>query len=408
MSQISRSQSEDVQTSRKQGFNICCLMAGSGSLFCTYIGFPSPDVYVRFLFRFSSVGFFAFTVIGYAFGYESSNFLKTAALHMALVFSNGGLGLCGAYWMEAVPRLLLLILSIFTCVFQAVCVHFQLEGSGMLLHTGLTALLPALASVGPGVSSDVINDSLSAISEQEARILQADDGEFGETWAYKIIVAAVCVIVGTVFLAVCRVWQRRHDMRRQQVHRVEEWHDAAIGKTSDGDHISSLDENNSEAAYSTECVADHASRASFEEIIARGCLDHRDLGSNGDVQASSQTTTASLSRTQPTTEHFDEAVDAGQAVDRAVLCEDHVDVRLLGCDELPTTNDASRVGESLASMMQVFNVLGSMNADVFAPETDKDQVVAFDGLEELHDDLKREFSVLTSDTLSLSCSSCSS
>eukprot|EP00928_Gymnodinium_smaydae_P097456 TRINITY_DN8832_c1_g1_i1.p1 TRINITY_DN8832_c1_g1~~TRINITY_DN8832_c1_g1_i1.p1 ORF type:complete len:426 (+),score=60.90 TRINITY_DN8832_c1_g1_i1:151-1278(+) len=366
-------------------------MAGSGSLFCTYIGFPSPDCYVRALFRVSSVGFFTFTLIGYSYGYESSSSLKKAAFRLALLFSSGGLGLCGAYWMDAVPRLLLLILSIFTCLFQAVCVHFQLDGSGLLLHTGLTALLPALAG-----SSDVIKNRLSSTSEQEARILQADDGESDETtWAYKIIVAAVCVIVGTVFLAVCGVWQRRHGWFGQEAQRVVEWQDVTIGRTAGSDHSSSLEERNSDTAFSMEAVSDDG-RVVAADIVVPGRLDSSTLSSNGDVQAESQT------RSQPMSEKMDDEADAGKAEDRAALHEDHVDVQFLGSEELPRMTDAGNAGESLANMMQVFNVLGSMNSDICAPLTGEDHAVAFDKLEELHDDVKRDFHMLTSDTLSLS------
>eukprot|EP00928_Gymnodinium_smaydae_P097457 TRINITY_DN8832_c1_g1_i2.p1 TRINITY_DN8832_c1_g1~~TRINITY_DN8832_c1_g1_i2.p1 ORF type:complete len:432 (+),score=45.94 TRINITY_DN8832_c1_g1_i2:151-1296(+) len=375
-------------------------MAGSGSLFCTYIGFPSPDCYVRALFRVSSVGFFTFTLIGYSYGYESSSSLKKAAFRLALLFSSGGLGLCGAYWMDAVPRLLLLILSIFTCLFQAVCVHFQLNGSGLLLHTGLTALLPALASVGPGGSSDVIQNRLSSTSEQEARILQADDGESDETtWAYKIIVAAVCVIVGTVFLAVCGVWQRRHGWFGQEAQRVVEWQDVTIGRIASSDHDSSLEERNSDTALSVEAVPDDGSRALPADIIVPGRLDSSTRHSNGDVQAESQT------RSLPMSEKMDEEADAGKAEDRITLHEDQVDVQLPGSEEDPIMTDAGNAGEALANMMQVFSVLGSMSSDLCAPLSGEGHAVAFDALEELHDDVRRDLHMLTTDTLSLSGSS---
>eukprot|EP00928_Gymnodinium_smaydae_P004596 TRINITY_DN11562_c0_g1_i1.p1 TRINITY_DN11562_c0_g1~~TRINITY_DN11562_c0_g1_i1.p1 ORF type:complete len:396 (-),score=42.31 TRINITY_DN11562_c0_g1_i1:207-1394(-) len=389
MCPTSRSQSQELQTFRRQGFDICCLMAGSGSLFCTCIGFPSPDGYVRTLFRVSSVGFCTFTVVGYSYGYESSSVVKRAAFHLALVFSSGGLGLCGAYWMNDVPRLLLLILSVFTCLFQAVCVNFQLEGSGLLLHILLTAILPGLASVGHGASNDVVNDSLSVILQQEARILQADDGESGETWAYLIIIAAVCVVVGTISLAVGKVWYRRHDLLRQEAQRVIEWHDVAIGKTLYRDHSSSPG-----AASSMEAAPDDGFSAVLSDVSFPGRLGSTDPGSSGDERAGSHTIT-SPPRSRPTVENLDEVADAGKAEDRAGLNVDQVDVQLLGSGELPATSDATHVGESLASMMQIFNASGSMNIDISAPETAQPHVDAFDGLEDLHDDVKCDLLTLS-------------
>eukprot|EP00928_Gymnodinium_smaydae_P050582 TRINITY_DN34133_c0_g1_i1.p1 TRINITY_DN34133_c0_g1~~TRINITY_DN34133_c0_g1_i1.p1 ORF type:complete len:408 (+),score=49.66 TRINITY_DN34133_c0_g1_i1:73-1296(+) len=400
MSWISRAQSENLQTFSQDGFNVCCLLTGVGSLFCIYIGFPSPDACVRFWFRFFNVGFFTCTVVGFSYGYESSSVIKKAAFHLAFVFCSGGFGLCSAYWMDGVPRFLLLIMGMLSCLFQAVCVHFQLEGTGLVFHPLLTALMPAFVSVGTGAGYDVSKDSLSIVFEQEARILQAEYGESGEAWASKIIVAAVCVVVFAVLLAVCRVWRRRHALLRQKAQRVVKWHDATVGRTIDRDDSSSVEESKFDLAKPMEIISDDGSGALPADSSVPGRLDSTNPGITGDEHAQSLTTTSTPRRSPPSVTQLDEVADASRTEDKA-LNVDQVDVQVFGFEERPMISDSGNAGKSLARMMQVLNASGSMNSDVVAPKTDEPDASAFDGLQQLHDDLMY-------DLLTLSESSCGS
>eukprot|EP00930_Biecheleria_cincta_P074745 TRINITY_DN61967_c0_g1_i1.p1 TRINITY_DN61967_c0_g1~~TRINITY_DN61967_c0_g1_i1.p1 ORF type:complete len:336 (+),score=38.76 TRINITY_DN61967_c0_g1_i1:270-1277(+) len=193
--------SRRLQEFMKHGFGICCFAAGFGSLVCTYLAFPSPETSHKRLFHVSSVGFFIFTVIGYLHGPDSISRLKIAAFRLALVFSSSGLGLCG--WLWRWSETLLLLLTLVTCLFQVMCVEFQLKGKHVQAHASLTLLLPGVGAVYRNSEHHHWIKQLQGSEDLDhiRRLKDIDMADEGTRWAIGLIVTAVCVILTTGAIA---------------------------------------------------------------------------------------------------------------------------------------------------------------------------------------------------------------